>query len=132
MYCTSLTSIKIPESVTTIVNTAFYASGLTSITIPEGVTSVGAQAFKDCEALKVITFKSATTTIFDGESGENTIPTGTKIIGYASSTAEAYATKYGRTFEAIGTPTQGQRHDNDSNNHHNHHNDNHHNNFDND
>ena len=45
-FCTSLTSIKIPDSVTSIEDDAFaYCTSLTNITIGKGVTSIGASAF---------------------------------------------------------------------------------------
>ncbi len=55
-WCSSLTSINIPEGVTSIGELAFYkCSSLTSITIPESVTSIGSSAFNYCEKLyKVI------------------------------------------------------------------------------
>ena len=43
--CTGLTSIEIPNSVTSIGVQAFYISGLTSIEIPNSVTSIGNYAF---------------------------------------------------------------------------------------
>ncbi|MBQ7910297.1 MAG: leucine-rich repeat domain-containing protein, partial [Clostridia bacterium] len=50
--CTGLTSITVPDSVTSIDNYAFYGcTGLTSITIPESVTSIGNYAFYNCSAL---------------------------------------------------------------------------------
>ena len=50
--CSSLTSIVIPDSVTSIGYGAFYGcSSLTSIVIPDGVTSIGERAFKDCSSL---------------------------------------------------------------------------------
>ena len=58
------------------------------------------QAFAGCIGLTSIRFDSATTTIFDDV---DTIPAATKIIGYDPSTAKDYATKYGNTFEVIGT-----------------------------
>ena len=48
-YCSSLTSVTIPNSVTSIGENAFTAcSGLASITIPNSVTSIGGGAFSDC------------------------------------------------------------------------------------
>lgn len=45
-YCQNLTSVTIPDSVTSIGGYAFYGcTGLTSITIPDSVTSIGVYAF---------------------------------------------------------------------------------------
>ena len=53
-YCSSLTSIEIPEGVTTIKPSTFYGcNSLESIIIPEGVTSIGHQAFLGCENLTI-------------------------------------------------------------------------------
>ena len=50
--CTSLTSITIPDSVTTIGAYAFSDStSLTSIIIPDSVTTIGKSAFNDCSSL---------------------------------------------------------------------------------
>ena len=52
-YCTSLTSITIPDSVTSIGKSAFEGcSSLTSVTIGDGVTSIGEYAFRYCTSLK--------------------------------------------------------------------------------
>ena len=100
-YCAFLTGINIPQGVTGISDWAFYfCTDLTGITIPESVTSIGVYAFDNCPSLTTIRFNSATTKIYDDD---GTIPEATKIIGYASSTAQDYATKYNRTFEAIGS-----------------------------
>ena len=54
--CTGLTEIIIPESVTTIVEYAFFnCTGLTSIVIPDAVTSINDNAFAGCTALHDIT-----------------------------------------------------------------------------
>ncbi len=53
--CDSLTSITIPNGVTSIGKYAFYnCDSLTSITIPNGTTSIGEYAFYDCTGLASI------------------------------------------------------------------------------
>ena len=52
----SLTSITIPDSVTTIGGSAFSScTGLTSIIIPDSVTTIGSSAFSGCTNLETIT-----------------------------------------------------------------------------
>ena len=52
---TALTSITIPNSVTSIEKSAFSGcSGLTSVTIGNSVTSIGSDAFYDCTGLKEV------------------------------------------------------------------------------
>ena len=55
-YCTSLTSITIPDSVTSIGLGAFTGcTSLTSVTIGSGVTSIGDTAFVSCLSLERLT-----------------------------------------------------------------------------
>ena len=49
--CFSLTSVTIPESVTEINERAFFNSGLLNVTIPDNVTTIGASAFSACNNL---------------------------------------------------------------------------------
>ena len=60
-YCSSLTSITIPNSVTNIDGHAFEGcSSLTSITIPNSVTSIGCCAFWNCKKLDSVTIGDKT------------------------------------------------------------------------
>lgn len=53
--CSGLTSVTIPNSVTSIGQGAFSScSGLIELTIPSGVTSIGANAFQSCSSLTSI------------------------------------------------------------------------------
>ena len=54
-YCTSLTSVKLSENLTSIPDGLFYnCTSLSSITIPEGVASIGIYAFYGCSSLESI------------------------------------------------------------------------------
>ena len=59
-YNKGLTSITIPESVTSIGWTAFEETGLTSVAIPESVTSIGSFAFTGTDITSVSIPKSVT------------------------------------------------------------------------
>ena len=62
--CTGLTEITLPDSVTSIGNYAFYGcTGLTSITIPDSVTGIGNYAFQNCTGLTSITIGNSVTSI---------------------------------------------------------------------
>ncbi|MCR5652341.1 MAG: leucine-rich repeat domain-containing protein, partial [Ruminococcus sp.] len=51
---TSITSVTIPDSVTTIADEAFYGcSRLTDVTLGSGLTSIGSYAFKGCQITSV-------------------------------------------------------------------------------
>ena len=65
-YCTNLTSIEIPNSVTSIGDGAFdYCTNLASIEIPNSVTSIGNEAFKDCTRLTSVVIGNSVTSIGD-------------------------------------------------------------------
>ena len=54
-YCTSLSSVIIPNGVTTIENDVFYfCSSLTTVAIPNSVTSIESGAFVGCFSLTTI------------------------------------------------------------------------------
>jgi len=69
--CSSLTEIKIPEAVTSIGRHAFAdCTGLTSITLPDTVSSIGAAAFLGCHGIKEIEIPDSVTAI-NGSTFEN-------------------------------------------------------------
>ncbi len=89
--CRNLTSITIPNSVTSIGDRTFYdCSRLTSITIPNSVMSIGSSAFYSCSSLTSITIPNSVTSIgevaFHGCSGLTTLIIGSGIndIGYGA------------------------------------------------
>ena len=85
--CNGLTSVKIPNSVTTIGNQAFWECSLTEIEIPYSVTSIGDEAFFFCSDLKLVNIPNTVTSIgnsaFSGCSGLTSleIPNAVTSIG---------------------------------------------------
>ena len=61
--CDGLTSVTIPNSVTSIGNAFSYCDGLTSVTIPNSVTSIGDYAFYKCDGLTSVTIPNSVTSI---------------------------------------------------------------------
>ena len=64
--CTGLTSVTIPNSVTSIAEGTFSGcSSLTSVNIPNSVTSIAEGAFPGCRSLTSITIPNSVTSIGD-------------------------------------------------------------------
>ncbi len=124
--CENLSSITIPSSVKNIEGLAFQeCSHLSSVIINEGIEEIGRFAFSGCTSLTDITIPQSVTYIGVGAFYSKNIfeitilnpnckiyPNMTSIQelngnfdrtihGYANSTAQAYAEKYGYNFEAI-------------------------------
>ncbi len=123
--CTALKSVSFPDSLICIKPLAFKGcSSLTSVVIPENVKSLVWGVFKDCKKLTVVTIQSKDCT-FDEDNGEYSVidydygkneliiefgetlgkPGRTVIRGYAGSTAEKYAKKYGYEFNVLPETT---------------------------
>lgn len=89
----------IPKEVTQIADRTFesFNSLHGSIELGTNVISLGSHAFYP-SSFESIKFLNKECIIYDSQ---YTISSSIKIIGYAGSTAEEYATKYNRTFEVI-------------------------------
>ncbi len=99
MY-TDITSVSIPDSVTTVGASAFReCSKISAVTFPESVASIGNMAFYGDYDLKKVTILNPECEIYDSKYA---IP-GAVIYGYSGSTAEAYANTYGNEFVSIGS-----------------------------
>ena len=54
-YCVALTTVTLPEGLTTIGDDAFFlCSSLTTITLPDSLTSIGTNPFSSCDSLEKI------------------------------------------------------------------------------
>ena len=86
--CTNLSSVVIPENVTSIVNSAFWGcSSLSSIIIPDKVTRIGESVFSGCSHLSAVVLPNSLEEIGSGAfSGCSltsvTIPNSVTSIGY--------------------------------------------------
>ena len=87
--CWGLTSVTIPNSVTTIGAIAFgYCSGLTSVTIPNSVTSIGKSAFYDCSGLTSVISEIENPFVFGSSAFSNIASTCTLTV--PAGTRDAY------------------------------------------
>jgi len=78
--CTGLTTVTIPDDVTTIGRHAFVnCFNLTSVTIPRSVTFIGRSAFVDCKRLTSVISLNPVPPVIDDQRAfsENTWPSAT-------------------------------------------------------
>ena len=67
MACHNLTSVSLPNSLTSIGDYAFYnCSNLTSVSLPSTLTSIGGSAFSYCRSLTSVSLPSTLTSIGKG------------------------------------------------------------------
>ena len=87
-----------------------YLDGITSVTVSENVSSIDADMFEGMTNLTILMILSNDVIIEDSASA---IPSHVVIYGYAGSTAELYASKYGREFVNMSI-TAGDINDDDT------------------
>lgn len=89
--CTSLTSLSIPDSVESIENSTFSGcTSLTSVNISNSVTSIGAEAFCDCSSLTSVNIPASVSSI------------GNKIFYKCTSLTELTVSEDNETYESDG------------------------------
>ncbi len=128
MRCSSIRSLEIPGSITTIPKKAFYAClSLEDLTIGNGVTSIGEQAFDICGSLTEVVIPESVDSIshrafylcgtkfvilnpscgisdsFNYSYYTIGAPKMTAIYGFADSTAQDYAKRFGYQFVVISS-----------------------------
>ena len=119
-YCDSLTSVTIPNSVTSIGDSAFEKClNLTSVTIGNGVTSIGDHAFYICRSLTSITIPDSVTSIgelaFYGCSSLTSVTIGNGVTSISiaafdycrSLTSVTFKNPYGWRYSTSSTAASG-------------------------
>lgn len=89
--CYDLVSITLSDSLITIGEYTFSGTAITSLTIPEGVTTIGDDAFRECEYLDNITLPSTLTSIGSGAFSSCTAITSMTCYATTPPTAGEYA-----------------------------------------
>ena len=101
MNCSSLTSVSIPEGVTSIEPVAFSrCSSLTAINIPNSVTTIGSEAFSECESLTSVVLGSGITNLGSADSREGVFAYSDNITSLT-----CYATNPPTIYEWFGDNT---------------------------
>ena len=99
-----ITSIMLPETVTSIGEKAFYQCGsLAHITLGSNVETIASQAFSKCERLTEIVCKSTTPPVIADETVFEKVPTTAKVIVPSGSKTAYQEAPYWSIFTNITT-----------------------------
>lgn len=92
-YCSSLTQVNLPETLTSIGENAFYdCSSLSQIELPSSLTSIAQSAFSNCSALENINIPSSVTSIGYGAFSSCS---GLKEINLPSAYGDSFSNLFG-------------------------------------
>lgn len=106
-FCSQLTNISIPNSVTYIGFSAFNnCTSLKSITLPVSVTSIGSYAFDGCPSLMTVTYPGSKTQWDAISKGSNNDVLENKLV---CNQLEATFTADGKTFAQPQTINRGEK-----------------------
>lgn len=88
-YKTAVTSIDMPDVLTTIGTSAFKNVAVESVTLPKSVSSIGAEAFANCTTLTSLTVNEENTTYYSPEGSNVVMRTedNALVLGCAGTTA---------------------------------------------
>ncbi len=103
-YCSSLTTVIIPDSVTSIGDYAFSSCyALTSVTMPDSVTNLGNETFNDCTSLTSVSVPDNITSIGSGTFGYCNSLTSLSVPASVTSIGDlAFASDGGLTLTFLG------------------------------
>ncbi len=92
-YCSSLTQVNLPETLTSIGENAFYnCSSLSQIELPSSLTNIAQSVFSNCSALESIVIPSSVTSI---GSGAFSYCYGIKEINLPSAYGDSFSNLFG-------------------------------------
>jgi len=112
--CVNLASVNIPNNVTSIPNLTFNGcTRLTSITIPASVTSIGQDVFNGCTNLNSVTFQGGNTVIISNGiqnvfPGGRDLPDKYKAGGAGTYTRQQGGTVWTKQAVAVNTSLDGK------------------------
>ena len=117
-YCSALETVNIPGKVTKLESNILYGTGIREIVIPENVKIISSSVLSNCKNLQKVTVMNPECDIYmsdntfcHGRNDEDKFYYSGIICGHENSTAQAYADKFGCTFESLGKAAEALKGD---------------------